>query len=113
MTVVFAILYLPVDPWVRAFLGIGMLYLTTSTFTLAKVVRDAQEFSSVATRLDHRIEIGILHSYLCEDVSDRRYEQLIMSAGIFQYALGGLPSGGIYYPGDQGGSCRVDREDAH
>jgi len=62
---------------------------------------------------DHRIEVGILHFRLGEDLGDGGDEQLIMSAGIFQYALGGLPSGGIYYPGDQGGSCRVDREDAH
>lgn len=48
----FAILYLPVDPWVRAFLGLGTLFLTTSTFTLAKCIRDAQEDASVVTRLD-------------------------------------------------------------
>ncbi|MEU8464403.1 YiaA/YiaB family inner membrane protein [Streptomyces sp. NPDC029003] len=34
---------LRVDGWVRAFLGIAVLYLTTSAFTLAKVVRDRQE----------------------------------------------------------------------
>ena len=48
----FAILYLPVDPWVRAFLGLGTLFLTTSSFTLAKCIRDAQEDQSVVTRLD-------------------------------------------------------------
>ncbi|GAB3662925.1 hypothetical protein GCM10027589_26280 [Actinocorallia lasiicapitis] len=34
---------LPVDIWVRGFLGIGSLYVVTSTFTLAKCVRDRQE----------------------------------------------------------------------
>ena len=48
----FAILYLPVDPWVRAFLGLGTLYLTTSAFTLAKCIRDNQEDQSVTSRLD-------------------------------------------------------------
>ena len=48
----FAVLYLPVDPWIRAFLGLGTLYLTTSAFTLAKCVRDAQETQAVVTRLD-------------------------------------------------------------
>ena len=48
----FAILYLPVDPWVRAFLGLGTLFLTTSSFTLAKCVRDAQEQQAVVSRLD-------------------------------------------------------------
>jgi len=37
------IIYLPVDLWIRAFLGIGLLYVITSTFTLAKCVRDRQE----------------------------------------------------------------------
>ncbi|GGJ02165.1 YiaA/YiaB family inner membrane protein [Streptomyces brasiliensis] len=34
---------LNVDAWVRAFLGIAVLYLVTSAFTLAKVIRDRQE----------------------------------------------------------------------
>ncbi|MFC6285208.1 YiaA/YiaB family inner membrane protein [Nocardioides sp. GCM10027113] len=57
LTLVFAIIYLPVDPWIRAFLGIGVMYLTTSSFTLAKCVRDAQENQSVYARLDQaRVE---------------------------------------------------------
>lgn len=52
LAMLFAVLYLPVDPWVRAFLGLGTLYLTTSSFTLAKVIRDAQDQESVSTRLD-------------------------------------------------------------
>jgi hypothetical protein len=44
--------YLPVDTWVRAFLAIGVLYVVTSTFTLAKCVRDRQELSEVTTRVD-------------------------------------------------------------
>ncbi|WP_093699043.1 YiaA/YiaB family inner membrane protein [Streptomyces sp. 2231.1] len=31
------------DAWVRAFLGIAVLYLVTSAFTLAKVIRDRQD----------------------------------------------------------------------
>lgn len=52
LAMVFAILYLPVDPWVRAFLAMTTLFLTSSSFTLAKCVRDAQESQSVVTRLD-------------------------------------------------------------
>ncbi len=52
LTMVFAVIYLPVDPWVRAFLGLGVMYLTTSCFTLAKCVRDAQENQAVYARLD-------------------------------------------------------------
>ncbi len=50
--IVFALLYLPVDPWVRAFFGMTTLFLVSSSFTLAKVIRDNQDQSSVATRLD-------------------------------------------------------------
>jgi hypothetical protein len=43
VTMIWSIFYLPVDIWIRGFLGIGTLWLTTSAFTLAKCVRDAQE----------------------------------------------------------------------
>ncbi|NDZ79745.1 MULTISPECIES: YiaA/YiaB family inner membrane protein [unclassified Streptomyces] len=46
------ILNLDVDVWVRAFLGLGLLYLTTSAFTLAKVIRDRQEAGQIVTRVD-------------------------------------------------------------
>ncbi|WP_067964621.1 YiaA/YiaB family inner membrane protein [Nocardiopsis trehalosi] len=46
------ILYLPVDAWMRAFVGLGLLYVITSTFTLAKVVRDRQEETAVTSRVD-------------------------------------------------------------
>ena len=46
------IAYLPVDRWVRAFLGIGTLFLISSCFTLAKCVRDQQEASTVRVRVD-------------------------------------------------------------
>jgi hypothetical protein len=52
LTMIFAVFYLPVDPWIRAFLGLGVMYLTTSAFTLAKCVRDAQENQAVHARLD-------------------------------------------------------------
>ncbi len=51
-SMLFAVLYLPVDPWIRAFLGLGTLDLTTSAFTLAKCVRDAQENAGLSSRLD-------------------------------------------------------------
>ncbi|WP_193606955.1 YiaA/YiaB family inner membrane protein [Nocardioides lijunqiniae] len=52
LTMILAILYLPVDPWIRAFLGLGTMFLTTSCFTLAKCVRDSQESQYVVSRLD-------------------------------------------------------------
>ena len=38
-----AVVDLPGDVWVRAFLALGMLFLVSSTFSLAKCVRDRQE----------------------------------------------------------------------
>ena len=46
------IAYLPVDAWMRAFLGIGLLYAITSAFTLAKCIRDRQETTDMVSRVD-------------------------------------------------------------
>jgi len=51
-TMLVAIYYLPGDPWPKAFLALGTLFLTTSSFTLAKCVRDAQESQYVVSRID-------------------------------------------------------------
>ncbi|MDW4908123.1 YiaA/YiaB family inner membrane protein [Streptomyces sp. ADMS] len=40
------------DAWVRGFLGIAVLYLVTSAFTLAKVIRDRQEAGQIVSRVD-------------------------------------------------------------
>lgn len=47
-----AVYFMDADPWIKGFLALGTLYLTTSTFTLAKVVRDMQEDNTVVHRLD-------------------------------------------------------------
>ena len=52
LAVALAIVYLPVNVWVRAFLALGLLYVITSTFTLAKCVRDKQENDAVISRVD-------------------------------------------------------------
>ncbi|KUI37854.1 hypothetical protein AU197_08910 [Mycobacterium sp. IS-1590] len=51
------ILFLPLDPWQRLFLAMTALFLVTSSFTLAKVIRDQQEAATIRVRLDEaRIE---------------------------------------------------------
>jgi len=52
ISVAVGIAWLPVDPWIRAFLCVGVLYVVTSAFTLAKCVRDYQETDSVVSRVD-------------------------------------------------------------
>lgn len=44
--------YLPVGSWIRAFLAVGLLYVVTSAFTLAKCVRDRQDAGTVVRRVD-------------------------------------------------------------
>ena len=50
--VMIGVAWLPVEVWVRAFLAVGLLYVVTSSFTLAKVIRDQHEQESVLTRVD-------------------------------------------------------------
>ena len=53
----FGICYLPLDMWQRLFLAMAGLFLVSSTFGLAKVVRDVQEASTVRVRIDEaRVE---------------------------------------------------------
>jgi len=54
--------YLPVDGWVRAFLAVGVLYVVTSAFTLAKCVRDQHELNRVV----HRVDEARLERFLAE-----------------------------------------------
>jgi hypothetical protein len=49
---VVGVAYLPLGAWPRAFLALGILYAVTSAFTLAKVIRDRQEESTVVGRVD-------------------------------------------------------------
>ncbi|MBZ5737904.1 YiaA/YiaB family inner membrane protein [Nocardioides mangrovi] len=51
-TMLVAVYYLPADPWPKAFLALGTVFLVTSSFSLAKCVRDAQESQYVVSRLD-------------------------------------------------------------
>ena len=60
--VVLGIAYLPVDGWVRSFLALGVLYVVTSSFTLAKCVRDQHEISRVV----HRVDEARLERFLAE-----------------------------------------------
>ncbi len=55
------ITYLPVDRWIRGFLAVGALFLVSSAFTLAKCVRDQQEYTLVS-----RAEQARMEKYLSE-----------------------------------------------
>jgi hypothetical protein len=44
--------YLHDSRWIRGFLALGLLYVVTSSFTLAKCVRDRQEETALVSRVD-------------------------------------------------------------
>ena len=46
------IAYLPVDRWIQAFLGMGLLFSVGSTFNLAKTVRDLHEAGRYPDKLE-------------------------------------------------------------
>jgi len=46
------IAYLNESRWIRAFLALGLLYIVTSAFTLAKCIRDRQEETEIVSRVD-------------------------------------------------------------
>ncbi|MEU5593620.1 YiaA/YiaB family inner membrane protein [Streptomyces sp. NPDC020298] len=52
MATTVGIFRLDANAWVRGFLGIAVLYLVTSAFTLAKVIRDRQEAGQIVSRVD-------------------------------------------------------------
>lgn len=61
--VTLGIYHLQTDGWVRAFLGIAVVYLTTSAFTLAKVIRDRQELTQIVSRVDQARMEKIMADY--------------------------------------------------
>lgn len=53
------VVWLPVGPWERGSLALGVLFLVGSSFTLAKCVRDRQETQEITHRVDQaRVRIS-------------------------------------------------------
>jgi hypothetical protein len=50
-TTMIGIVWLPVDHWTRAFLGMGVLFTVNACFGLAKTVRDGHEAAKLINRL--------------------------------------------------------------
>ncbi|MEB3177779.1 MAG: YiaA/YiaB family inner membrane protein [Nostocaceae cyanobacterium] len=46
------IVNLPVDNWVKGFMGMGLAFSIGSTFTLAKTTRDVHEARKITSRID-------------------------------------------------------------
>lgn len=46
------ILYMPVDGWLKGYLGMGLLFSIGSTISLSKTVRDVEESKRITSRVD-------------------------------------------------------------
>ena len=57
------ILYLPVDGWMKGFLGMGLLFSVGSCFSLAKTLRDNHESSKILNRLTDAKTEKMLREY--------------------------------------------------
>jgi hypothetical protein len=60
---VLGILNLPVEPWVRGYLGIGLFFTVSSTITLCKTSRDNHEARKLVNRISEAKTEKLLHDY--------------------------------------------------
>lgn len=55
--------YIPMDTWVRAFLGTGYIFSLSACFTLAKTLRDRHEHQRRTNRISHAATEKILREH--------------------------------------------------
>ena len=49
----FAVWAMPVDTWIRAFVGLGLLTLVGATITMTKTIRDVHEGGKVTNKVEN------------------------------------------------------------
>jgi hypothetical protein len=55
--------FLPVDPWVRAFMCMGLLFSIGSAISLSKTLRDLHEAQRVTAKIDEARVHQLLNNY--------------------------------------------------
>ena len=70
-TTAIGILYLPIDPWLRAFLGMGLVFSVGSSFTLAKTLRDNHEARRLLNRLSEAKAEKIIREFEINEAGAR------------------------------------------
>lgn len=55
--------YLPVDPWIKGFMALSLLFTIASSFTLAKTIRDNHESKKFINRVKDAKAEKILREY--------------------------------------------------
>ena len=68
-TTAIGIAYLPIDPWIRAFLGMGLLFSVGSALTLAKTLRDNHEARRLINRLSEAKAEKIIREFEVSDAT--------------------------------------------
>lgn len=62
-TSLLGVAYLPIDPWMKGYLAMGILFTTGSAFTLAKTIRDDHEAQRLLNRLHEAKAERILREF--------------------------------------------------
>lgn len=57
------VLYLPVDVWVKGYLGVGLYFTVSSAFTLAKTLRDQHEREKILNKISEAKAERMLREY--------------------------------------------------
>jgi hypothetical protein len=70
-TTAVGIAYVPLDPWIRAFLGMGLLFSVGSALTLAKTLRDNHEAKRLINRLSEAKAEKIIREFEVSDSTSR------------------------------------------
>jgi hypothetical protein len=70
-TTAVGIAYLPVDAWIRAFFGMGLLFSIGSALTLAKTLRDNHEARRLLNRLSEAKTEKIIREFEVNDSTSR------------------------------------------
>jgi hypothetical protein len=60
---VLGIVYLPVTPWIRGYLGMGLFFVVASAITLTKTLRDDHEARRLLNRIDQVKTTRLLKEY--------------------------------------------------
>ena len=55
--------FLPVDAWIKGYLGLGLYFTVSSAFTLAKTIRDQHEGEKISHKLSEAKAERMLREY--------------------------------------------------
>ncbi len=60
---VFGVVMLPLDLWAKGYLGMGLVFMVSSTISVSKTLRDKHEFDRIINRVEEAKTEKILNEY--------------------------------------------------